>query len=87
MSVSVRPGQSCAPHTSCMAVCPSVYHGKCISDSPVTVAACQQVVSMEDVRVVSVACGWRHSIVADAEGVVYTFGWCKYGQLGHGNTW
>ena len=42
---------------------------------------------MEDVKVVSVACGWRHSIVADSEGVVYTFGWCKYGQLGHGDTW
>lgn len=34
----------------------------------------------------SVACGWRHSIAADSAGVVYTFGWCKYGQLGHGDT-
>lgn len=41
---------------------------------------------IEDVKIVSVACGWRHSIATDAEGVVYTFGWCKYGQLGHGDT-
>ena len=45
-----------------------------------------QVHGLEDVKVVSVACGWRHSIAADEAGVVYTFGWCKYGQLGHGDT-
>ena len=62
-------------------------HGAYRLDKLITAAACKQVTSMEDVKVVSVACGWRHSIVADAEGVVYTFGWCKYGQLGHGDTW
>ena len=41
---------------------------------------------MEDVKIVSVACGWRHSIAADSNGTVYTFGWSKYGQLGHGDT-
>ena len=45
-----------------------------------------QVHGLEGVKVVSVACGWRHSIAADDVGSVYTFGWCKYGQLGHGDT-
>ena len=45
-----------------------------------------QVLGMEDVKIVSVACGWRHSIAADSNGTVYTFGWSKYGQLGHGDT-
>ncbi|KAF8018639.1 hypothetical protein BT93_H3509 [Corymbia citriodora subsp. variegata] len=34
---------------------------------------------------VMVACGWRHSISVSASGALYTFGWSKYGQLGHGN--
>ena len=45
-----------------------------------------QVLGMEDIKIVSVACGWRHSIAADSNGTVYTFGWSKYGQLGHGDT-
>lgn len=32
-----------------------------------------------------VACGWRHTIVVAKSGAMYTFGWSKYGQLGHGN--
>lgn len=44
-----------------------------------------QVLGLEGVKVTSVACGWRHSIAADETGVVYTFGWSKYGQLGHGD--
>lgn len=32
-----------------------------------------------------VACGWRHSLVVDKEGRVCTFGWSRYGQLGHGD--
>eukprot|EP00271_Cylindrocystis_brebissonii_P008505 TRINITY_DN22878_c0_g1_i1.p1 TRINITY_DN22878_c0_g1~~TRINITY_DN22878_c0_g1_i1.p1 ORF type:complete len:446 (+),score=66.57 TRINITY_DN22878_c0_g1_i1:322-1659(+) len=31
-----------------------------------------------------VACGWRHTIAVDAAGVLYSYGWSKYGQLGHG---
>ncbi len=45
-----------------------------------------QVHGLEGVKIVSVACGWRHSMAADDAGVVYTFGWCKYGQLGHGDS-
>ncbi|KAK9903587.1 hypothetical protein WJX75_009396 [Coccomyxa subellipsoidea] len=44
-----------------------------------------KVLGLEGVKVTSVACGWRHSIAADETGVVYTFGWSKYGQLGHGD--
>lgn len=32
-----------------------------------------------------VACGWRHTITVAESGNLYTFGWSKYGQLGHGN--
>lgn len=40
---------------------------------------------LEGVNVDMVACGWRHSAVVSTEGKVYTFGWSKYGQLGHGD--
>ncbi|CAG9464121.1 unnamed protein product [Pedinophyceae sp. YPF-701] len=39
----------------------------------------------ENVTVESVACGWRHSVAVCKGGAVYTFGWAKYGQLGHGD--
>lgn len=29
--------------------------------------------------------GWRHSVVVSDKGQLYTFGWSKYGQLGHGD--
>jgi len=32
-----------------------------------------------------VACGWRHTIAVAQSGNIYTFGWGKYGQLGHGD--
>jgi len=31
-----------------------------------------------------VACGWRHTIVVSDAGNIYSYGWSKYGQLGHG---
>ncbi|PKI66121.1 hypothetical protein CRG98_013479 [Punica granatum] len=36
-------------------------------------------------KMVMVACGWRHTISVSASGGLYTFGWSKYGQLGHGD--
>jgi len=33
----------------------------------------------------TVACGWRHSCAVTDNGELYTFGWSKYGQLGHGD--
>ena len=36
------------------------------------------------VRMRQVSCGWRHSAAITTDGSVYTFGWSKYGQLGHG---
>lgn len=34
---------------------------------------------------VLVACGWRHTISISDSGSLYTYGWSKYGQLGHGD--
>lgn len=34
---------------------------------------------------VIVACGWRHTITVSSSGSLYTYGWSKYGQLGHGD--
>jgi len=36
-------------------------------------------------KMVMVACGWRHTISVSSSGGLYTYGWSKYGQLGHGN--
>ncbi|GAX82276.1 hypothetical protein CEUSTIGMA_g9705.t1 [Chlamydomonas eustigma] len=40
---------------------------------------------LDGVHISQVACGWRHSMAVDKEGRMYTFGWSKYGQLGHGD--
>ncbi|CAA0839519.1 Ultraviolet-B receptor UVR8 [Striga hermonthica] len=39
----------------------------------------------EGERMVLVACGWRHTISVSSSGSLYTYGWSKYGQLGHGD--
>lgn len=36
-------------------------------------------------KMVMVACGWRHTISVSSLGGLYTYGWSKYGQLGHGD--
>ncbi|XP_004503906.1 ultraviolet-B receptor UVR8-like isoform X2 [Cicer arietinum] len=36
-------------------------------------------------KIVMVSCGWRHTISVSSSGGLYTHGWGKYGQLGHGN--
>ncbi|XP_047330101.1 ultraviolet-B receptor UVR8 [Impatiens glandulifera] len=36
-------------------------------------------------KMVKVACGWRHTISVTSSGGLYTYGWSKYGQLGHGD--
>ena len=40
---------------------------------------------MQGERMNMVACGWRHTIAVSNSGTLYTFGWSKYGQLGHGD--
>ncbi|XP_010930686.3 ultraviolet-B receptor UVR8 isoform X4 [Elaeis guineensis] len=45
----------------------------------------EKVSAIEEQKMVLVACGWRHTIAASASGSLYTFGWSKYGQLGHGD--
>ncbi|KAK7840960.1 ultraviolet-b receptor uvr8 [Quercus suber] len=42
-------------------------------------------IMLQGVKMVTVACGWRHTISVSASGGLYTYGWSKYGQLGHGD--
>lgn len=44
-----------------------------------------QVLIVQDEKMVLVACGWRHTISVSSSGGLYTYGWSKYGQLGHGD--
>jgi alpha-tubulin suppressor-like RCC1 family protein len=36
-------------------------------------------------KMIMVACGWRHTISVSSSGGLYTYGWSKYVQLGHGD--
>ncbi|KAG8071013.1 hypothetical protein GUJ93_ZPchr0006g45541 [Zizania palustris] len=45
----------------------------------------EKVSSVEGEKMVLVACGWRHTMTVSASGSLYTYGWSKYGQLGHGD--
>ncbi|CAI9753039.1 unnamed protein product [Fraxinus pennsylvanica] len=45
----------------------------------------EKVSTVEGEKMVLVACGWRHTISVSAMGILYTYGWSKYGQLGHGD--
>ncbi|KAG2572220.1 hypothetical protein PVAP13_7KG160600 [Panicum virgatum] len=45
----------------------------------------EKVSSVEGEKMVLVACGWRHTITVSESGTMYTYGWSKYGQLGHGD--
>ncbi|PSS26592.1 Ultraviolet-B receptor like [Actinidia chinensis var. chinensis] len=45
----------------------------------------EKVSSIEAEKMVLVACGWRHTISVSSSGGLYTYGWSKYGQLGHGD--
>ncbi|KAJ4814175.1 Regulator of chromosome condensation (RCC1) family protein [Rhynchospora pubera] len=45
----------------------------------------EKVTSTEGVKMILVACGWRHTITVSTSGSLYTYGWSKYGQLGHGD--
>lgn len=40
---------------------------------------------LQGIKMVHVACGWRHTITVTSSGSIYTYGWSKYGQLGHGD--
>eukprot|EP00879_Flechtneria_rotunda_P006078 GHRR01006391.1.p1 GENE.GHRR01006391.1~~GHRR01006391.1.p1 ORF type:complete len:467 (+),score=165.58 GHRR01006391.1:204-1604(+) len=44
-----------------------------------------RVSGLDGLPVTHVACGWRHSAAVTDAGRVYSFGWSKYGQLGHGD--
>ncbi|VAI56238.1 unnamed protein product [Triticum turgidum subsp. durum] len=45
----------------------------------------EKVSSVEGEKMALVACGWRHSVTVSSSGGLYTYGWSKYGQLGHGD--
>ncbi|KAL1301168.1 hypothetical protein HN51_045809 [Arachis hypogaea] len=40
---------------------------------------------LQSEKMIMVACGWRHTICVASSGGLYTYGWSKYGQLGHGD--
>ncbi|CAK8579014.1 unnamed protein product [Lathyrus sativus] len=42
-------------------------------------------VNIDGDKIGMVACGWRHTISVSSSGGLYTHGWSKYGQLGHGD--
>jgi len=42
------------------------------------------VTSLKDEKIVHVACGGCHTAAVTSNGLLYTFGWNHYGQLGHG---
>ncbi|CAK9867327.1 unnamed protein product [Sphagnum jensenii] len=44
-----------------------------------------EVAAIAGERMTQVACGWRHTISVSESGKLFTFGWSKYGQLGHGD--
>jgi len=52
---------------------------------PVLVKGLDGVNGVNGVKIVEVACGWRHSGAIDEGGALYTWGWGRYGQLGHGD--
>eukprot|EP00270_Netrium_digitus_P001315 TRINITY_DN1141_c0_g1_i3.p1 TRINITY_DN1141_c0_g1~~TRINITY_DN1141_c0_g1_i3.p1 ORF type:complete len:450 (+),score=87.14 TRINITY_DN1141_c0_g1_i3:152-1501(+) len=45
----------------------------------------ESVTSVQDEKMTLVACGWRHSISVTEDGRLFSYGWSKYGQLGHGD--
>nr|AIA22173.1 UVR8 [Gentiana rigescens] len=45
----------------------------------------EKVSAVEGEKMSLVACGWRHTICVSSSGSLYTYGWSKYGQLGHGD--
>lgn len=44
-----------------------------------------KVAGLDGQNVTHPVCGWRHSAALTDEGRLWTFGWSKYGQLGHGD--
>ena len=53
---------------------------------PVLVKGLDGVNGVNGVKIVEVACGWRHSGAIDEDGVLYTWGWNRFGQLGLGHS-
>ncbi|MBA0683239.1 hypothetical protein Goari_024911, partial [Gossypium aridum] len=45
----------------------------------------EKVSTLNEEKMNMVACGWRHTISVSVIGGLYTYGWSKYGQLGHGD--
>lgn len=45
----------------------------------------EEVAAINGEKFTMVACGWRHTIAISDSGSLYTYGWSKYGQLGHGD--
>jgi alpha-tubulin suppressor-like RCC1 family protein len=46
----------------------------------------QRITSLDGKMVVKVSCGSRHTLALSAQGLVFSWGWNSYGQLGLGDT-
>lgn len=59
-------------------------------NSPVTFLMSPQILDMcppEEILIKKVSCGSRHTAAITQEGHLYTWGFGRWGQLGHGNEW
>ncbi|XP_071090448.1 uncharacterized protein [Haliotis cracherodii] len=63
-------------------------HGKFVDEARVLLISSPLLVTSlpDDYTAVKVSCGSRHTAVVTDDGVLYTSGWNKYGQLGQGHT-
>lgn len=57
-----------------------------IGNRTVSVNVPTLVESLDHVQLVSVSCGWTHTVALTASGQVYSWGLSEQGALGHGKT-
>ena len=72
------------PSVSCRgtSACEDLASGSLPCECPHRYLPTQARGDLEGRKCLAVACGWRHSMVVDSEGCVFTWGWGSYGQLG-----
>jgi len=51
----------------------------------ITVFTPRLIESISHIKIKDVCTGSNHTLLLASDGRVFSFGWCRYGQLGHGN--